>query len=201
MPKNQPFARRRARDIGTAIAVLAAVAALALIVSRHAEDDISGRARVVDGDSLEIAGRRLRLRGIDAPELGQSCRDDAKTVSCGRFARDHLRRLIGGAPVDCQGWETDRYDRLLVICKARGTDLNAAMVRDGWALAYGGYEAEEAKARRAGRGLWATDFEAPADWRADAHLEGTQDGSSMIEEWARPVLTRLKAWLTSWFDG
>lgn len=201
MPKNQPSARRHARDIVTAIAVLAAVAALALIFSRLAEDDLSGRARVVDGDSLEIAGRRLRLRGIDAPELGQSCRNGAKTVSCGRLARDHLRRLIAGAPVDCQGWETDRYDRLLVICTARGTDLNAAMVRDGWALAYGSHSAEEAKARRAGRGLWAMDFEAPADWRADAHLEGSQDGPSTIEEWARPVLTRLKAWLTSWFDG
>ncbi len=189
------------RDIVAAIAVLAAVAALALIVARLAQDDISGRARVVDGDSLEIDGRRLRLRGIDAPEFGQNCRDGTKPVSCGRFAREHLRLLIAGAPVDCQGWETDRYDRLLVTCTARGTDLNKAMVRDGWALAYGGYAAEEAEARRAGRGLWAMDFETPADWRADAQLDWSQDGSSTVAEWARPMLTRLKAWLTSWFDG
>lgn len=193
------MARRRARDYLTALAVLIAVGAAVAIVSRLPDRRIVGSVHVVDGDSLTLAGKRLRLEGIDAPELGQICRNGGSQASCGRQARAHLRRLVGGAPVQCDGWRTDRYDRLLVVCSARGVELNAAMVRDGWALAYGGYEAEEGEARIARRGLWALEFEQPADWRRE-HPRDHEVPSPIpgIRQSAMRALTLLADWLTSW---
>ncbi|MCG6856796.1 MAG: thermonuclease family protein, partial [Salaquimonas sp.] len=161
------------RDLLTALVVLVALAAGAAIVARDQHTEFHGRARVSDGDSLEIAGQRLRLVGIDAPEMAQTCRDASGTVECGRSARFHLLGLVAGKRVTCTGTQYDRYDRLLATCLARnavgptseGIELNASMVRDGWAIAYGGYEAEEAEARKARRGMWAFKFERPSDWR------------------------------------
>ena len=67
--------------------------------------------------------------------------------------------------VTCVGAERDRYGRLLARCRARGVDVNAAMVRDGHAVAFGAHQAEEAEAKAAYRGLWAGTFERPQDWR------------------------------------
>src|SRR5690606_2389809 len=74
-------------------------------------------------------------------------------------------RLAGGGAVACEGWSRDRYDRLLARCTVAGRDLARAMVEQGWAVAYGGYDDAEAEARRARRGLWAGSFERPQDWR------------------------------------
>ena len=85
-------------------------------------------------------------------------------------------------------------------CRASGADLNAAMVRDGWALAYGAYEAEQEEARRAERGLWAFDFERPAEWRhAHDRTRDTDSSGLRLPEKARQALTALGDWLTSWF--
>nr|WP_238481838.1 thermonuclease family protein [Pinisolibacter aquiterrae] len=126
---------------------------------------LAGRARLADGDSVTIAGVRLRLVGIDAPELAQTCGRDGRATACGEEARAHLEALIGGRPLDCAWERLDKYGRGLARCRAGSTDLGAAMVRDGWALAYGDHEAEEAEARRHRRGLWAGDFEPPEDFR------------------------------------
>ena len=144
---------------------------LAAALARISTDDLAGDALAVDGDSLVIGEKRLRLEGIDAPEMGQICTVAGRPVDCGRQARNHLRSLIGGNDVTCSGWQEDKYQRLLVRCSARAVDLNAAMVRDGWAVAYGDFEGEEAEARAEGRGLWQGEFDQPRDWRADhAHL-------------------------------
>lgn len=128
---------------------------------------LEGAWRVVDGDSLEMSGRRLRLDGIDAPELAQICARAAAPYPCGRVARDRLADLAAAGPLACTGSRRDRYDRLLVTCRAGGRDLGAEMVRAGWAVSYGGYRAEEAEARREKRGLWSGAFESPDEWRRD----------------------------------
>lgn len=158
-------AARKLLDLALALAVLAA---LTLAVDRFhfgAVETLSGNARISDGDSLVIDGRRIRLEGIDAPELEQTCTRQGATYPCGRLARDVLAELIGSHAVSCESRGNDRYGRVLARCEAQGVDLAAAMVERGWAVAYGGYESEEAAARRAESGLWAGSFERPQDWR------------------------------------
>ncbi len=131
----------------------------------EARGERHGLAHVADGDSVAIAGTRLRLLGIDAPELAQTCRRDERGYACGETAKGHLAELIAGRRLDCVWERRDKYGRGLARCRAGALDLNAAMVRDGWAVAYGGYEGEEAEARRNRRGLWAGRFEWPEDFR------------------------------------
>ncbi len=130
----------------------------------------SGNPRVVDGDSLELAGHRVRLFGIDAPESVQDCRDaDGRSYACGRDARNALSDEISGANVSCTPVGTS-YDRDVSICIANGRDLSEAMVRSGHALelrqhSRGRYTAAEREAQSARRGLWAGDFQRPSQWR------------------------------------
>lgn len=168
----RPFPRRReaARLVGglATLIVLVLLSALAIPhLDRLAARDLSGRASVIDGDTLVIAGERIRLVGIDAPELAQQCRRAGVAYGCGREARAALSGLAGSAPVTCSGWARDRYGRWLATCRSEGGNLNADMVADGWAVAFGAHEAEQAAARAARRGLWAGDFQPPADWRRD----------------------------------
>jgi endonuclease YncB( thermonuclease family) len=129
-----------------------------------------GHARVVDGDSLELAAARVRLDGIDAPELGQSCRDArGQPWPCGRMAAQELRRHVGGRQLRCEATRRDRYHRMVATCSLPdGSDLGAWMVRQGWALAYGrgaAYRVEQGEARLYRRGLWAGSFAPPWEWR------------------------------------
>lgn len=149
----------------------------------EARGERHGRAHVADGDSVAIAGTRLRLVGIDAPELAQTCRDGEGAVfDCGEVAKRRLVALIDGRPLDCAWDRRDKYGRGLATCRAGGLDLGAAMVREGWAVAYGGHEAEEAEARRARRGLWAGGFERPEDFRRRERREGGGFGAFETEE-------------------
>ena len=127
---------------------------------------VAGTPRVADGDTLVFSGERLRLAGIDAPELDQSCEAAAGDYACGREARRFLAGLLEQGETECRGNEEDRYGRLLVRCVCGTTEVNSAMVRAGWAVSYGGYETEERLARDQKAGLWAGTFERPADWRA-----------------------------------
>ena len=111
---------------------------------------IAGDVRIVDGDTIELHGVRVRLAGIDAPESG---------TACGPTATAALAGLVGGGPVVCAPIGVDRYGRLVARCRAGGVDLATAMVAAGWARdwpAYSGgaYAAAEAAARAAGRGIW-----------------------------------------------
>ena len=131
-----------------------------------AEERMSGQARVVDGDTLVLGKERIRLLGIDAPERAQMCVRPAGDWACGHEASRHLARLIGDDGVICRGGSRDRYGRSLSTCTSGGEVLNARMVSDGYAVAFGGYEREQAEARRAGRGIWSGSFDLPKEWRA-----------------------------------
>ena len=132
---------------------------------------VAGRARVLDGDSLALAGEDIRLFGIDAPESRQTCRDGAgRPYRCGRTAARALAAATAGRTVACTRLERDRYHRQVALCTADGRDLGEAMVRLGHAIELaeysgGRYTAAEREARAARRGLWAGTFEPPAAWR------------------------------------
>ena len=138
--------------------------------------DVSGHARVIDGDTLEISGTRTRLFGIDAPELGQRCQAEGELWICGGLARLRLEERIFGRTVACEKKDRDRYGRIVAVCRADGEDLNAWMVSEGWALAYRQYSQayvdEEARAKAARLGIWRGEFVPPWDWRRGKRLEG-----------------------------
>jgi endonuclease YncB( thermonuclease family) len=144
-----------------------------LVLSAPAAPALEGAARVIDGDTLDLSGTRIRLHGIDAPERDQHCtRDDGTRWACGRWAHAVLAGLIGGAPVACEGRGTDRYGRTVAVCHARGRDLGEAMVAAGAALAYTAYSADYVEAEKgamfAGLGLWTGPVERPEAHRAAA---------------------------------
>ena len=127
--------------------------------------------RVIDGDTLHMDGKKIRLTGIDAPELHQTCRDaQAREWPCGQAAKARLIELVSRGEVACTARGHDRYRRTLAVCSAGGTaDLGETLVREGHAVDYrrytSDYLAAEREARAARRGLWQGDFESPEDWR------------------------------------
>ncbi len=142
-------------------------------VQNAASDGIStlaGPAQVVDGDTIDINGQRIRLEGIDAPETAQTCSTARGTAwACGRAATKTLAALVAGADVACDSRGADKYGRLLGICYANGRDINAAMVQAGMAWAFIKYSttyvSEEGAARLANAGIWQGPSEAPWDFR------------------------------------
>jgi endonuclease YncB( thermonuclease family) len=165
---------RRSNSIVVWLVIVAVVAVVAHYMQsppRTLGEPVTGRADVIDGDSLEVAGVRIRLFGIDAPERDQDCQDaGGKSYSCGRAASRALAAAIGGRSVTCTPVEVDQYNRDVAVCMAGDLDLGDAMVRGGHALDYprhsrGRYAGAEREARDARRGVWAGKFERPATWR------------------------------------
>lgn len=129
---------------------------------------VAGMGRVSDGDSFRLGDDRIRLLGLDAPELAQACTDaGGRTWPCGRIARDRMAELLAAGPADCRPEDVDQYERLLATCMVAGRDLGATLVDEGLAISSGRYWTEEATARDARRGIWAGDFDAPRTWRDD----------------------------------
>ena len=158
---------------------LAALLATVLLAGAASAQTISGRATVIDGDTIAVQGttERIRLYGIDTPEGQQTCEDAAgRRYLCGSRAAEALASLMGrNARVSCQEQDRDRYGRIVAVCTANGREINAELVRQGWALEYtqysdGRYKDEEAEARNAKRGLWAGNFVRPAEWRRGERL-------------------------------
>ncbi|WP_442956716.1 thermonuclease family protein [Phenylobacterium sp. Root77] len=131
----------------------------------------AGQARIIDGDTLDVAGERVRLWGVDAPERDQSCEDaDGRPYACGRQAAVALSDLVAGRTVTCDQRDIDRYGRTVAQCAAGGEDLGRRLVRDGHALDYtrysrGAHLSEEIRARRDKAGVWQGVFTRPEDWR------------------------------------
>lgn len=147
---------------------------------------LSGQASVIDADTLEIHGERIRLIGVDAPESGQKCLDaKGKFQRCGSIAANALDSFIAGNPVTCQAEDRDRYDRLLATCTVRGQSIQTWLVSNGHALAYRAYStayvATERQAQRAKAGVWAGRFVPPWDWRKGQRLPGEKPTKAMLE--------------------
>ena len=138
--------------------------------SQSAHADITGLARVIDGDTIEVAGERIRIYGIDAPELGQTCKDEQGEFPCGQQVKGVLETLLTNRPVTCHQKDRDRYGRIVAVCfYDTNVDLGRDLVRHGWAMAYQKYSkdyvADEAHARKLQFGLWVGEFQPPWEWR------------------------------------
>jgi len=160
-----------------------------------AGESFEGRATVVDGDTITLAGNatRFRLYGVDAPEGKQTCEDSAnKRYLCGSRSARYLADLIGrSGRVACVEEDRDRYGRIVAECSlSSGLVLNREMVRSGWAIEFdrysdGRYAQAEAEAKASGRGLWAGSFMEPAEWRK---LERSADaGNARAAQSAAPL--------------
>ncbi len=175
---------------GTMSHVLFAVALLLTPVA-YAEPLI-GRASVVDADTLDLAGERVRLNGIDAPETAQLCRDAADAeYRCGQQASIALDDwLAKSRPTRCEFIERDRYDRFVGRCfRADGAELQEWLVRQGHAVDWpqysgGAYAAAQADAKRNERGIWAGEFTLPWEWRRGKRMGA--ESSPLAEREAAP---------------
>lgn len=126
---------------------LTLAALLLLLLSLPANADVTGKARVVDGDTIWIGETKIRLHGIDAPEMKQTCRTSkGKEQLCGELAKQALQRLVQGQDVTCKGDKRDRYKRLIAVCYVGPLNINEQMVTDGWALAYRKYSKDYVRA-------------------------------------------------------
>lgn len=125
---------------------------------------------VLDGDTFDLNGERVRLEGIDAPELEQIChRESGEPYACGVRSAAALKRILKGGIVTCQKEGEDRYGRTLAHCKAGESDVNREMVRRGWAFAFLKYSTQyvdvETEARASKVGVWRGQVDPPWEWR------------------------------------
>ncbi|MCK5297037.1 MAG: thermonuclease family protein [Alphaproteobacteria bacterium] len=132
---------------------------------------IKGRATVVNGDTLKINGRRVRLFGIEAPDMDQLCASKTgASYRCGQIATRNLKKIIGNSVLECKIKEQDAEGNVIAACSNGQYDLGVAMVASGWAVAYRKFSQiyvpyeNQAQAKKAG--LWAGRFYMPWDWRA-----------------------------------
>lgn len=143
-----------------------------LISHAGATPGISGTASVIDGDTLEIRGQRIRLHAIDAPESRQNCERGGKAWRCGQTAALALSDKIGRRPVRCEQVDTDRYGRIVAKCFVQNQDLGGWLVGQGLAVAYRQYGRDYSRAEReakaARRGIWSGKFVMPWEWRKAA---------------------------------
>ena len=163
----------RMARLSPALVLVAVLAVSGTPSAGVAQDVVSGPARAIDGDTVEILGLRIRMHGIDAPESAQTCLDaSGRSYGCGQVATNALASMTGRSKVECRVLDMDRYGRLIAVCHRDGIDLNAWMVRDGHAMAYRRYSTDyishEDAARSDRIGIWQGRFVAPWDWRRGA---------------------------------
>jgi endonuclease YncB( thermonuclease family) len=162
-------------DMHNALTTLLAALLFAATTGSASAETLVGQASVIDGDTIEMHGTRIRLDGIDAPESAQPCIVNGQNARCGLLSARALDDRIGNQTVSCEWDEKDRYGRVIGTCIAGGKNLNAAMVADGWAMAYREYSIkyvpQEDDARSAKRGIWQTEFIPPWDWRKQRRIQ------------------------------
>lgn len=139
--------------------------------SAFSADKKQGNIYVVDGDTFHMTGQKIRIWGIDAVELHQTCLKSGQSYECGKSARLHLQSVIGkNVPICKVQPKSPKEKRTVSSCQVVGKDIGREMVKSGWALDYkhfskGEYAAEEREARENKRGIWSGEFENPYVWR------------------------------------
>jgi endonuclease YncB( thermonuclease family) len=165
---------RRSKRWGVLLLLVGVGAALFATLPRGTQPgpsraDLVGPAIVLDGDTIIVERERIRLDGMDAPELAQRCEINGVAWACGIDARDALALFLQEHRVACVARGRDRYGRMLAHCYAGEQDVGGWMVGEGLAVAYTRYSwryvPEELRARWHRRGLWASQFELPEEWR------------------------------------
>ena len=139
---------------------------------------ITGFAKVIDGDTIKINSKKIRLYGIDAPEKKQKCKKTYLTISfmsftkdymCGEVSTQKLIKKINKQKLNCNILDVDRYKRLIGECFKRNINLNSWMVSNGYAVAYRKYSkkyvSDEINAKNNKLGIWQGKFEMPWDYR------------------------------------
>lgn len=148
---------------------------------------IKGIVRVIDGDTLDVGGVRVRLHGIDAPEIGQLCTTSAgQSWDCGTWVSREVRARYQGTKASCDQVDRDQYGRVVAVCRVSGKDLGGVLVRKGMAVAFRKYSTayvpDERRAKKARLGLHAGTFQTPAAHRAARRTQGdTPTGSCRIK--------------------
>ena len=130
---------------------------------------IFGKARIIDGDTIHIKSNKIRLHGIDAPEIKQTCKIDNQNWYCGKQSTKELKNLINNQKVECNVNDIDRYNRYVAICYVNEININQWMVKNGWAIAYRYYSEdyvlEEKYANDKKLGIWKSEFIEPYAYR------------------------------------
>lgn len=141
---------------------------------------LAGPVRVIDGDTFDVGNERVRLFGIDAPEMDQTCKNrQGQAWACGVWVADQVRHRFGGQNVTCDRMDTDRYGRTVARCFVGNRDVADEIVTLGLAFAYRRYSTDyvsvERQAEKASRGLHASQVQSPAAFRAAR--TGTRTGT------------------------
>ena len=130
--------------------------------------------RIIDGDTIELNGEKIRFSGIDTPELKQTCIKNEHGIywlfHCGKFVKDILVKKIGNNIINCEREpEKDFFGRTLGECFVNNESLSKFLVRNGYAFAFVKYSKkfveDEKYAKKNNLGLWAMEFEYPWDFR------------------------------------
>tara|TARA_Y100000741_G_C18223273_1_gene546805 strand:+ start:206 stop:709 length:504 start_codon:yes stop_codon:yes gene_type:complete len=143
-------------------------------------ETILGKPKIIDGDSLHINSKKIRLLGVDAPEINQKCKkiylsilifNFQKEYYCGKYVTDKLKDFIKNNEVSCEIYGKDRYKRYLAVCYLKNKDINSWLVKNGLAIAYKKYSkqylSEENFAKKNFLGIWAGSFKEPEKWRRE----------------------------------
>lgn len=158
----------RARAVLAVLVLAVLVLATASGGPARADETLTGRAVVLEGDTLRLRGQVVGLYGIVAPAPGATCESArGAPIRCGAEAARALAARIDEGSLACEPRGRDRFDRLLAVCRKDGEDLAAWMVENGHAVAdrffVRDYVALEARAWSRRRGLWAGVFADPTE--------------------------------------
>ena len=140
--------------------------------------EITGYAKIIDGDTIKINSKKIRLHGIDAPEKKQVCKKPyitivffsfSKNYLCGQVSTDKLTKKINNQIIKCKIKNVDRYNRLIGECYKKNENLNSWLVSNGYAVAYRKYSkkyiSNEINAKDNKLGIWQGKFEMPWNFR------------------------------------